>query len=139
MTKLEPRKLLDMPVDEVLKFYPSMELDVYVFEKVLQGPFDVVEETKALHVLPQFSRKFSDCYPLLIMAIMSSEKLEVSADEGAFVEAVRRGQLVRKNEIRVWRVRDGDIVGYGRTFPEAICKFMICRTFGVRQKDAKMD
>ena len=132
MKKLEPRKLLAMPPEEALKFYPSMELDIYVFEKVLQGPFDVVKETRGLGMVPSFSRQFKDCYPLLIMAIMSSPKLEISADEGAFVEAVRLGQLVRKNEIRMWRIKDGDIVGYGRTFPEAICKFMICKTFDIK-------
>ena len=134
MSKLEPRKLLDQPPEEMLKFYPSLELDIWLFEKVLLGPFDVVEETKNLNIVPQFSRKFGDCYPLLIMAIMSSDKLEVSADEGAFAEAVRKGQMVRKNEIRTWRVKDGDLVGYGRTFPEAICKFMICKTFDIKDK-----
>ena len=133
MSHLDPRKLLDTPPAEALKFYPSFELDVYIFEKVLQGPFDVVAEVRGVNLIPSFSRKFSDCYPLLIMAIMSSPKLEISADEGAFVEAVRQGQLVRKNEIRVWRVRDGDIVGYGRTFPESLCKFMICKTFSIKE------
>jgi hypothetical protein len=129
---IEPRKLFDMPPVEVLKFYPSLELDIYVFEKVLQGPFDVVAETRGLSMVPSFSRKFSDCYPLLIMAIMSSQRLEVSADEGAFVEAVRKGQIVRKNEIRTWKIKDGEFSGYGRTFPEALCKFMICKTFNIR-------
>jgi hypothetical protein len=138
MSKLEPRKLLNMPVEEVLKFYPSMELDIYVFDKVLQGPYDIVEETRGLAMVPSFSRKFGDCYPLLIMAIMSSPKLEISADEGAFVEAVRKGQMVRKNEIRTWRVKDGDTVGYGRTFPEAICKFMICKTFNIKGTNVKI-
>ena len=129
---IEPRKLLAMSPEEVLKFYPSMELDIWVFEKVLQGPFDIVEETRGAGAVPSFTRKFSDCYPLLIMAIMSCQKLEISADEGNFVEAVSLGQLVRKNDIRTWRVRDGDINGYGRTFPEALAKFMICKTFDIR-------
>lgn len=132
--KLEPRKLLEMPPDEALKFYPSLELDIWVFEKVLQGPFDVVMETRGTGMVPSFSRKFSDCYPLLIMAIMSSPRLDISVDEGAFVEAVRKGQIVRKNEIKMWRIKDGDFVGYGRTFPEAICKFMICKTFEIKDK-----
>lgn len=132
MSKLEPRKLFEMPPEDVLKFYPSLELDIYIFEKVLQGPYDIVEETRGSSMIPSFSRKFSDCYPLLIMAIMSSEKLEICADEGAFAEAVRKGQMVRKNEIRTWRIKDVDTVGYGRTFPEAICKFMICKTFNIR-------
>ena len=129
-----PRKLLDMPPEEVLKYHPSLELDVYVFEKILQGPFDIVEETKSLALLPSFSRKFADCYPLLIMAIMAAEKLEISADEGVFAEAVRAGQMVRKNEIRCWRIKDGAISGYGRTFPEALCKYMVAKTFGIKDK-----
>lgn len=130
--KLEPRKLLDMPPEEALKFYPSMELDIWVFDKVLQGPYDIVDELKANNAIPSFSREFKSCYPLLIMAIMASPKIEISVDEGAFHEAVMKGQMVRKNEIKLWRIRDGEIVGYGRTFPEAICKFMICRTFGIK-------
>ena len=66
------------------------------------------------------------------MAIMSSQKIEISVDDGAFVEAVNLGQLVRKNAIQMWKVRDGDMVGYGRTFPEAIAKYMICKTFNIR-------
>ena len=120
--------------EEVLKFYPSLELDIWVFEKVLQGPFDIVEETKNLGLIPNFSRRFGDCYPLMIMAIMSSPNINISVDEGAFYEAIQKGQLVRKNEIKMWRVRDRDIVGYGRTFPEAICKFMICKTFNIKDK-----
>jgi hypothetical protein len=129
---IEPRKLLAMPPEEVLKFYPSLELDIWVFEKVLQGPFDIVAETRGAGAVPSFTRKFSDCYPLLIMAIMSSQKIEISVDDGAFVEAVNLGQLVRKNAIQMWKVRDGDMVGYGRTFPEAIAKYMICKTFNIR-------
>lgn len=136
---IEPRKLMQMPAEEVLKFYPSMELDIWIFEKVLQGPYDVVEELRGGSVIPSFSREFKSCYPLLIMAVMSSPKLEVSADEGAFYEAVQKGQLVRSNAIRIWRVRDGEFVGFGRTFPEAICKFMICKTFGIRGYKNEVD
>ena len=135
MNPIEPRKLLAMPPEEVLKFWPSLELDIWIFEKVLQGPFDVVVETHGTGIIPQFSRRFGDCYALLIMAIMSCPKLEISADEGSFVGAVKAGQLLRKNEIRMWSIKDGPFVGYGRTFPEAICKFMICRTYNI--KDAK--
>ena len=121
-----------MPPEEVLKFWPSMELDIWVFEKVLQGPYDVVEELRGAGMVPSFSRDFKVCYPLLIMAVMSSQDIKISVDEGAFYEAVSRGQMVRKNEIRTWRIKDGDIVGYGRTFPEALCKFMICKTFNIK-------
>ena len=135
MSKIEPRKLMDMPPREVLKFWPSMELDIYVFEKVLQGPFDVVEELRGAGIVPSFSRDFKACYPLFIMAAMSHPKIEISANGSNFMEAISRGQMVRKNDITTWRVKDGDIVGYGRTLPESLVKFMICSTFNIRNKD----
>lgn len=136
MKPMEPKKLFDITPEEILKFWPSIDLDIWVFEKVLQGPYDVIEELKATHVIPSFSRDYKACYPLLIMAVMSSRNIEVSVDEGFFYEALARGQMLRKNEIKTWKIKDGDIVGYGRTFAEAICKFMICKTFNIRVKNA---
>jgi hypothetical protein len=127
---LTPRKLLDMPPDEILRLPPCMDLDRYILEKVLDGPLDLLEETGL--TAPMFSRNLGHCYPVLIMCVVDGDPLTVSVDDSIYESAARAGQIVRKTEVKSWCVSSGNHKGYGRTFPEAVCKLAICKKFDIR-------
>jgi hypothetical protein len=115
-----------MPIERALALPPSLELDMYIFQHIIQGPEDMLEGMN-IGRLPAFSRKFGDCQILLIKAIMELGCLSVICDPGYFHEAQLKGFMVRKTPCIVWRVsaQTDKYVGYGRNFEEALCKLHI--------------
>jgi hypothetical protein len=138
---IEPRKIGDMPPKEVLRLYPSIDLDKFVLDKVLDGPLDFIEETGAS--LPMFSQRLGACYPIIISLTNNNEELRIQSGLEFFAEAIVNGQMVRKTETVTWKVSDGKYVGYGRVLSEAICKLAICRKFDIvgayeKRRDQKL-
>lgn len=132
---ITPRKISEMPPEEILRMYPCMDLDRYILEKVLEGPLELLDEVNVSS--PMFSRNLGQCYPLLIMCVVDGDSITINVDEANFESAVAAGQMVRKNSIKTWCLSSGKYKSWGRTFPEAICKLAICRKFNIVAGDKK--
>jgi hypothetical protein len=124
MTEIRPLAVKDIPYARALALPPSLELDMFVFANVLQGP-DEMLAAENMGRLPGLSRKFGDCQMLLIMAVKELGSLTVDVDPGFFEIAVAEGFIVRKKPCVVWRIAAATAAGYGRNFEEALCKLLI--------------
>ena len=135
MDPIVPRKLADMPPEEILRLPPCMDLDKFVLDRVLEGPVELLEETGVS--VPMFSRNFGHAYPVLIKTVLDGQPITIHVDPVNFESAKAAGQIVRKTEVNTWRLEMGEYVGYGRSFPEAICKLAICKKFEIRGRHEK--
>ena len=124
MREITPLSVKHMPVERALALPPSMELDMYVFSNIVDGPDEMMQDEN-IGRLPSFSRKFGDCQMLLVKVVMELGQISVVMDPGLFGEAVAKGFMVRKTPCIVWRISAADFVGYGRNFEEALCKLLI--------------
>lgn len=124
MTDIKPMLSWNIPFERAIALPPGLELDMYVFANVLQGPHDAVSPDR-IGGLPGFSRKFGDCHMLLVMASQELGALTVESGPELFELASKAGFMARKNPCITWRISAGGVVGYGRNFEEALCKLLI--------------
>ena len=120
--EITPERALALP--------PSLELDMFIYARILDGPEEVLSPTR-VGSLPSFSRKLSDCGPILIMAMMELGEVKIMVDPVFFHEAKAKGFMVRDRQVPTWRLESvqHDVVAYGRTFPEVLCKALIWNKF----------
>lgn len=124
MSEIKPMAVRDMPKARAIALPPSLELDLYMMLKVLDGPEDFAREEN-FGRLPGFSRRFGDAQMLLIKAINELGPLNFSMDPSYFPEAKAAGFFMRETPCVTWRVSCGSGVAYGRSFGEALCKMLI--------------
>lgn len=114
-----------MPLDRALALPPCMDLDMYVWANVLEGPHDMLTGDK-IGSLPGLSRSLGQCGPVLAMAMMEYGPLTMSVSSGHFMEAAEKGFVIRKRPCPMWKIHSaGGQEGFGRTFPESLCKFLM--------------
>jgi hypothetical protein len=115
-----------MDPKRALAMAPCMDLDVYVFAKILEGPEDMLEPSR-MPSIPAFSRVFGACHMLLIKAVHEFGPLRVDMNPAYFGAAIACGFMIRKTPCPVWKISNQgcSVIGYGRSFEEALCKMFI--------------
>lgn len=114
----------DIPYERALASPPSMELDMFVWQNILEGPEDMLSPDNVGR-MPALSRRYGDGQLVLLKAIHELGTLSVAVDSGYFHEEMLNGFITRKTPCVTWRIEAGTIVGYGRSFEEALCKLLI--------------
>lgn len=123
---INPRAIQDMTPQDALLMYPSMDLDRWLFLRVLDGPEDFPGH------MPRLSQNFGECQPLVLQTLMTSGAVTIDISPEYFEEAIAARQIHRKTPGPLWRMTSGEYVGYGRNFAEAISKLSICRLFDLK-------
>jgi len=124
MGDIRPMRAQDMDFKRALAMAPCLDLDVFVFAKVLDGPEEMMESSNMASI-PAFSRVFGACHMLLIKAMNELGAMTIEMGPQFFDEASFRGYMVRKTPCPVWKITAGKIIGFGRNFEEAVCKLLI--------------
>lgn len=125
---IRPFSATGIPVSRALSLPPGLEFDLFFFSRVMDGPKEVVDMGGA-DALPQFSRSLSACNMVLITVIMEIGKFTVDMGPQYFDLASDAGFVVRKTPCPIWRLSTDNLVSYGRSFQEAICKLLILHRF----------
>ena len=123
---IKPFSPQDIPPERALALPPSLELDMFIYSRILDGPEDALHPTR-VGSLPSFSRRLSDCGPMLIMVMMELGPVNLDISPDFFHEAKAKGFMVRDRQVPTWRLESAKVgvVAYGRTFPEVLCKALI--------------
>jgi hypothetical protein len=125
---------MESKVEYALKLAPSPELDFFIFQYVFDGMIDVDDATKMpSQPIPSFSRRMHSIGAVIIrMTLPTMRKFSWSVSPDYFETAKKLGFVIRDNPVPVWRVENDDMVSYGRSFPEAVCKLaIIMRSRGI--------
>jgi hypothetical protein len=117
-----------MPYERALALPPCLDLDMFVWHNILEGPEEALEGDKIWH-LPAVSRQYGASQMVMLMAIHELGKLTIEVDPTLFNAAVENGHMIRKTPCVVWRVEASGIAGYGRNLGEALCKLLIVRKY----------
>jgi hypothetical protein len=121
---IEPMRSQDIPYERAKALPPCLELDMFMFANILEGPDDMLLPEN-LGRMPGLSRKYGDSQMLLLKAVHELGRITIDVDPNLFEVAVEKGFFVRKTPCIVWRVASDDFVGYGRNFEEALCKLLM--------------
>ena len=114
----------DIPYERALALPPSMDLDIFMWHNVLEGPEDILLPDNVGR-MPALSRRFGDCQLVLLKAIHELGAINIAVDPNLFEEARAKGFIIRQRPCIVWRIEASGVVGYGRSFEEAMCKLLI--------------
>ena len=118
----------DITPERAIGLPPSLELDMFMFANVLQGPEDMLR-TENLGQMPSLSRKYGASQMVLLMAVHELGQLSVDVSPTYFGVAKEKGFIVRKTECIVWKIAAATATGYGRSFEEALCKLLIAAKY----------
>ena len=123
---INPKPVGAMTPKDALLMYPSMDLDRWLFLRVLDGPEDFPGS------MPRLSQNYGESQPLMLQTLMTSGAVTIDIGPEYFEEAIAASQIHRKTPGPLWKMTSGDFVGYGRCFAEAIAKLSICRVYGLK-------
>lgn len=123
---INPKPVQNMTPQDALLMYPSMDLDRWLFLRVLDGPEDFPGS------MPRLSQNFGECQPLMLQTVMTTGAVTIDISPEYFEEGIAARQLHRKTPGPLWKMTSGEYVGYGRNFAEAIAKLSICRVFDLK-------
>lgn len=128
MSDIVPMSATAMPYERALALPPCLDLDMFVWHNILEGPEEALESDKIGH-LPAVSRKYGDSQLCMLKAIHELGKMTIEVDPSFFQAAVDGGYMIRKTPCVVWRVEADGVVGYGRNLGEAMCKLLIVHKY----------
>ena len=128
MSDIKPMSVNDMPYERALAMPPCLDLDMFVWHNILEGPEEAFESERIGH-LPALSRKYGDSQLVMLMVIHEMGSINIAVDAAYFPEAAMKGFMVRKTPCVVWRIEASGVVGYGRNIGEALCKLLIVNKY----------